>query len=229
MKTRILYIEDEELLGRIVKETLEKLGYSVAWETNGAKVIERLIDFEPDICVLDIMLPGVDGYTLSRQIRESKPDLPVIFLTAKTEVEDLVKGFRSGGTDYMRKPFSIEELAARIENQLRITSGRPGNGAEEDEIQVGKYLLYPSRYELVSSRGTLKLSSREMEVLGILLSNRNRITPRKQLLLSVWGDDSYFNSRTLDVYIRKLRRYLGEDPSIEIITLKGNGYLFLVR
>ena len=91
MKTRILYIEDEELLGRIVKETLEKLGYSVAWETNGAKVIERLIDFEPDICVLDIMLPGVDGYTLSRQIRESKPDLPVIFLTAKTEVEDLVR------------------------------------------------------------------------------------------------------------------------------------------
>ncbi len=227
MRTKILYVEDEELLGKIVKETLEKLGYEVRWEKDGAKVIPAFDNWLPDICVIDIMIPNVDGYTLCKTIRGKLPDLPVIFLTARTEVADLVKGFNSGGTDYIKKPFSLDELVARIENQLKITTGKTSISNREQQINIGKYILDQGRYELRMNEKIIKLSGRDMEVLKVLLSNRNGITSRKQLLLSVWGDDSYFNSRNLDVYIRKLRHYFIEDPSIEIITIKSNGYLFL--
>ena len=209
MKTRILYIEDEEHLGKIVKETLEKQGYEVMWEVDGAQVMKHLYGtYDPDICVLDIMLPHVDGYDLCNQIKTLKPSLPVIFLTARTETADLVKGFESGGTDYIRKPFSIEELIVRIENQLVLTSGNnKGQAPQEERIELGKYTYYPPRYELVSPEGVID---------------------RKQHLMGVWGDDSFFNSRNLDVYIRKIRDYFKHDPDIRIQTLKGKGYLFLV-
>ena len=228
LPTRILYIEDEQALGKIVKDMLEKKGYEVRWETNGAKVIPQLEDFSPDVCVLDVMLPGINGFNLCRMIRAMNPGLPIIFLTAKTETSDLVKGFESGGTDYIRKPFSIEELMVRIENQLNLKPEHRTAAVITEHFTIGKYKVDTARYELHSPAGIKKLSNRDMQVLKMLFANRNSVTPRKDILLSVWGDDSYFNSRNLDVYIRKLRRSFAGDPTISIITLKSNGYLFLV-
>jgi DNA-binding response OmpR family regulator len=229
MKTKILYIEDEPYLGKIVKETLESQVYQVVWETNGARVIRHLAPFKPDICILDIMLPHVDGYELCTQIKALKPDLPVIFLTAKTETSDLVKGFEAGGTDYIRKPFSMEEVMVRIENQLTLAGSKgQGQAPPPEKILLGSYTYHPARYELVSPLGILRLSQRESEVLIQLASSVNRVIERKQLLMSVWGDDSFFNSRNLDVYIRKIREYFKHDPNIRIQTLKGKGYLFLI-
>jgi len=228
MSTKILYVEDEMFLGRIVKETLEDQGFTVIWETNGASVMNRFSSFSPDICVIDIMLPNIDGYSLCRQIRGLYPFLPIIFLTAKVETADLVKGFEAGGTDYIRKPFSIEELIVRIKNQLNL---KLANGHADDaignEIPIGLYTYYPDRYELHSPTGIQKLSQRDQQVMSMLCANRNRVTDRRELLLSVWGDDSFFNSRNLDVYISKIRAYLAADPSIEVQTIKGKGYLFI--
>jgi DNA-binding response OmpR family regulator len=227
-KTRVYYIEDEQSLGKIVHDTLEKQGYDVDWENDGAKVITYLEKNNPDICVLDVMLPNIDGFSLCKTIRSMLPTLPVIFLTAKTETSHLVTGFESGGTDYIRKPFSIEELIARIENQLNLLKGKTGTHEIPDRISIGRYILEPARYQLHSPTATLRISNRDMQVLRILYANRNSVTPRKDLLMAIWGDDSYFNSRTLDVYIKKLRNYFAADSSIQIITLKATGYLFLV-
>jgi DNA-binding response OmpR family regulator len=227
MVIKVLYIEDEPYLGRIVSETLQQQGFDLQLVADGALVMDALESFPPDICVLDIMLPNVDGYTLCMQIRAKKPVLPIIFLTARSETSDLVRGFEAGGTDYIKKPFSMEELIVRIHNQLSLVSGKR-NKTEED-VLLGKYRLCSSRYELVSPTLTHKLSAREMEIISMLVSGCNRVIDRRELLKHIWGDDSFFNSRTLDVYIRKLRSLFAEDPSIELVTLKGKGYLFLVR
>lgn len=229
MKRKILYIEDEPFLGKIVHETLQKQGFEVVLITDGAKVMQSFNLFTPDICVLDIMLPNVDGYTLCSEIRKRHPNLPVIFLTAKTETADLVKGFESGGTDYIRKPFSMEELIVRIKNLLNLIGGINVQKDISSEKVIGRYKYLPFRYELVTPTKVIKLSQREQEVLDLLTTNINHTVERKFLLKTVWGDDSFFNSRTLDVYIRKLREYFSEDSSIELITLKGKGYLFMVR
>jgi DNA-binding response OmpR family regulator len=227
-KTKVYYVEDEQSLGKIVCDTLSRQGYDVKWETDGARVISYLEKNETDICVLDIMLPNIDGYSLCKTIRGMYPRLPVIFLTARTDTSDLVSGFQSGGTDYIKKPFRIEELIARIENQLRLKKGVDSTAATDVLIKTGLSQIDTITYELRTPSETIRLSNRDMQILRILHANRNSVTPRKDLLLAVWGDDSYFNSRNLDVYIRKLRGYFNSDPSISIVTLKGNGYLFLV-
>ncbi|HLN21610.1 MAG TPA: response regulator transcription factor [Bacteroidales bacterium] len=227
-KKKILYVEDELSLGRIVSETLTIQGYDVRWETHGGKVLSHFEKEMPDVCVLDIMLPHTDGFSLCKSIKSLYPALPVIFLTAKTDTSQVIAGFESGGTDYIRKPFSIEELIARIENQLNLVHGRMKDEKITDNIILGKFKFKPSCYELVSPSRTINLSNRDMQLLSILYTNRNGLTLRKNLLLTIWGDDSYFNSRNLDVYIRKLRNYFAEDPSIRIITLKGSGYIFLL-
>jgi DNA-binding response OmpR family regulator len=227
-RTSIYYVEDEPSLGRIVSDTLQKQGYDVTWEKDGARVLSYFEKNKPDICVLDIMLPHTDGYSLCRTIRGLFPTLPVIFLTARTETSDLVNGFEAGGTDYVKKPFSIEELIARIENQLKILSGKYPVAENNTVITIGKFVLDLARYELKAPSDTIKLTGRDMQVLRMLYANRNAITSRKDLLMSVWGDDSYFNSRNLDVYIRKLRNHFSTDPSVKILTLKSSGYIFLV-
>jgi len=229
LKKKVLYIEDEPFLARIVKETLELQSYEVLHKKDGGRIIELVQSFAPDICILDVMLPNVDGYTLGSTIRNIHPHLPIIFLTAKTQTEDILKGFSSGGTDYLKKPFSMEELMARIENQLRLVSAKESiNSPKADSIALGKYHFYPGRYELSFNDITVKLSSRESEILSILCNHANKTADRRKMLHAVWGDDSFFNSRNLDVYIRKLREYLAQDKSIEIITLKGKGYHFVV-
>jgi DNA-binding response OmpR family regulator len=230
MKIKVLYIEDEVHLGRIVKETMEKEGLEVIWETDGAKVMEHFLSFSPDICVLDIMLPHVDGFEICEQIRNKFPQLPIIFLTAKINTNDVVKGFEAGGNDYMRKPFSIEELIVRIHNQLKFKGENPIAKPDlTEKTVIGKYTFFANKYELLTPTQTIRLSQRDLEVLSQLIRNKNHITDRKELLLKVWGDDSFFNSRNLDVYIRKIRDYFREDSNIKIKTLKGKGYLFLVE
>lgn len=225
MNRKILYVEDEVFLGKIVKETLETKGYEVLMEANGNHVIKHLHSFQPDICVLDIMLPGKNGYEAAAEIREINDLIPIIFLTAKVQTEDVVKGFKTGGNDYIRKPFSIEELIVRIENLLQIKQLPTGLLAEE---KISKFIFYPTKQLLVLHENHRKLSFRESELLKFLWVNRNAIVQRRDLLNHIWGNDSFFNSRNLDVYVTKLRGYLKEDPSIEIITIKGVGYRFII-
>jgi DNA-binding response OmpR family regulator len=226
MKTKILYVEDEPFLGRIVKESLESREFEVTMLTDGKDVASAFRKLNPDICVLDIMLPVKDGYTIAKDIRQINPAVPIIFVTAKIQTDDVLKGFESGGNDYIRKPFSMEELIVRVNNLLQIT--RQQKPTPTDIFQIGRYEFNPSRYELKFDNHVRKLSSREASLLLILLENRNGTTNRKDILMKVWGDDSFFNSRNLDVYITKLRDFLKEDPTIEIITIKGVGYHFAV-
>lgn len=229
MKTspkKVLYVEDEPFLGRIVKESLESRNYEVHMATDGDDAIRVFSTVEPDICVLDIMLPSKDGYTIAQEIRTRNPGIPIIFVTAKGQTEDLLKGFESGGNDYLRKPFSMEELIVRINNLLSITQVRE-NKVLGDKVSIGSYEYNTQRFELIRNNKVRKLSHREAELLLLFVQSKNRTIQRKDILLKLWGDDSFFNSRNLDVYVTKLRDYLKEDSSIEIITIKGVGYNFV--
>lgn len=229
MKKKILYVEDEPFLGKVVKETLEFRGYKVLLKNDGAVALQGLEEFSPDICILDVMLPIVDGFSLCASIREKYPRLPVIFLTAKNQTDDVARGFDVGGTDYIRKPFSIEELILRIENQLKLHLAIiPEMKGDKKIIRLSNFEYMPDEYELKSGDITIRLSNRESQVLNMLVAHANNIVDRKKLLKDVWGDDSFFNSRNLDVYIRRLRDYFLPDPALKIITLKGKGYRFVV-
>lgn len=229
MKKKLLYIEDEPNLARVVTDTLKLKGYEVLHRKDGSKIAEHVNNFAPDLCVLDVMLPDIDGFALARHIRNINPTLPIIFLTAKNRTEDIVKGFESGGTDYVKKPFSMEELLVRIENQLKLTSKETSVlQTLPDSVQLKDFCFYPGKYELHTPKGTIKLSHRESQILGMLCANANGPVDRKELLQAVWGDDSFFNSRNLDVYIRKIRGYFDGAQGIEIVTLKGKGYHFVV-
>jgi DNA-binding response OmpR family regulator len=226
MAIKVLYVEDELFLGKIVKESLESRGFEVFMESDGAKATALFKKTSPDICVLDIMLPNKDGFAIADEIRELNDTVPIIFLTAKTQTEDVVKGFSAGGNDYIRKPFSMEELIVRIQNLLR---NKPGESqkASSDSVTIGRYNFQLNRQVLSTGKDERKLSYRESELLKILYQNREKIIDRKDILNLLWGNDSFFNSRNLDVYITKLRSYLKEDPALEIITIKGVGYRFV--
>jgi DNA-binding response OmpR family regulator len=228
MSPRILYIEDEVFLARIVRETLERKGFEVMHKKDGTRVIDHIRTFNPDVCVLDVMLPHIDGFSIGSSIRNLYPSLPVIYVTAKTQTSDVLDGFSAGGTDYLKKPFSMEELVVRIENQLRLSAKETTPVSAQDEIPLGDFVFCPARFELKGPAGHVRLSHREAQVLQMLCSHRNSLLERRKLLVGVWGDDSFFNSRTLDVYIRKLRDYLSGDDRLQIVTLKGRGYQFVV-
>lgn len=225
-KIKILYVEDEPFLGRIVKESLESRDYEVVMIADGKMAQSAFEKNRPDICVLDIMLPTKDGYAIAKDIRKINPDTPIIFVTAKNQTEDVLKGFEVGGNDYLRKPFSMEELIVRVNNLLQLSQRT--TKALPENIVMGKYEFNPLRYELKMESTIKKLSHREASLLQVLAENKNSTIQRRDILMKLWGDDSFFNSRNLDVYITKLRDYLKEDPSIEIITIKGVGYHFVV-
>ena len=225
-KIKILYVEDEPFLGRIVKESLQSRDFEVNMATDGNDAVTLFRETKPDICVLDVMLPNKDGYAIAQSIRQIASSVPIIFVTAKTQTEDLIKGFEVGGNDYLRKPFSMEELIVRVNNLLNLTKIKPG--ASADSVTLGRFQFIPNRYELKDGEASRKLSHREAMLLQVLSEHQNIIVSRKDVLLRVWGDDSFFNSRNLDVYITKLRDYLKEDDSVEIITIKGVGYHFVV-
>jgi DNA-binding response OmpR family regulator len=228
-RVKILYAEDELFLGKIVKESLESRGFEVAMETDGINVVTAFTEEQPDICILDIMLPNKSGFELAEAIRKLNNDVPIIFLTAKVQTEDVVKGFTIGANDYIRKPFSMEELIVRIENALRIKKTDGNNLILGDTIQIGTYHFNLNRQVLSIHNTEKKLSYRESELLKLLYKNRNNIVDRRDLLNEIWGNDSFFNSRNLDVYITKLRSYLKEDDRVEILTIKGVGYRFVTH
>lgn len=225
-KTKVLYVEDETFLGKIVKESLESRGYEVLMESDGNKVLTLFKQNSPDVCVLDVMLPNKDGFTIADEIRNVDETVPIIFLTAKTQTEDVIKGFTIGANDYIRKPFSMEELIIRIKNVLRSNNDAPKK-ITADSVQVGKYNFHLNRQVLGFAGEERKLSFRESELLKLLYENRDKIIDRKDILTLLWGNDSFFNSRNLDVYITKLRSYLKDDAALEIITIKGVGYRFV--
>ena len=223
--TKVLYAEDEMFLGKIVKESLESRGFNVVMEADGGKVFSAFQKENPDICILDIMMPNKDGFEVADEIRNVNEEVPIIFLTAKTQTEDVVKGLTIGGNDYIRKPFSMEELIARINNVLR---NKPETKPLSDMVNIGKFFFHINRQTLNDGNEERKLSFRETQLLKLLYENKDNIIDRKDILNLLWGNDSFFNSRNLDVYITKIRNYLKEDPSLEIITIKGIGYRFVV-
>lgn len=225
---KILYVEDEQFLGRIVKETLETKGFEIVMETDGAKVLNQFQNFNPDVVVLDVMLPNKSGFEIAKEMRDAKITTPILFLTAKTQTTDVVKGFTVGGNDYLRKPFSMEELIVRLEN-LYKQSGSVSASEPQNEVLLGKFILQLNKQILKLGDSERKLSYRETELLKFLFFNANKIIDRRQVLQHIWGNDSLFNSRNLDVYITKIRGYLKDDSNLEILTIKGVGYRFVME
>lgn len=226
MSIRILYVEDELFLGKIVKESLESRGFNVTMESDGGLAVSLFKKLDPDVCILDVMLPNKDGFEIAEEIRDIDEQVPILFVTAKTQTNDVIKGFTLGGNDYIRKPFSVEELIVRIHNALRNSETGPQK-ITGDSIMLGSYQFFIYRQMLVNGKGQKKLSFRESELLKLLYENRDKIIDRKDILNLLWGNDSFFNSRNLDVYITRLRSHLKEDESLEIITIKGIGYRFI--
>ena len=224
---RILYVEDEPFLAKIVKETLETKNYIVTLVDDGALVMDAFKSDHYDVCVLDIMLPNMSGYEIAAEIRNRDKNIPILFLSAKDQTADVLRGFEVGCNDYIRKPFSMEELMVRIDNFVSILSLKVNLPLESISLG-GFYTFYPQKLELSFDGDIRKLSHRETELIKMLSSNANTVTKRKSILLQIWGDDSFYNSRNLDVYIAKIRGYLSEDPFLNILTLKGVGYQFIV-
>ena len=225
---KILYLEDEHFLGRIVKESLASRGYDIKLITDGANFIANFKSFKPDICVLDIMVPNIDGFTNAEEIKSLDPDMPIIFLSAKNQTEDVLKGFQSGGNDYIKKPFSMEELIIRINNLLQLGSSKYENNRTK-ALKLGDFIFDYDEFLLSHLGKSIKLSYKENELLHLLSHNINRKIERKSILIKIWGDDSYYNSRNLDVYIRKLRVIFEKDPKIKLQTLRGVGYQFIIK
>ncbi len=221
---QVLYVEDEPFLSKIVKESLETRGFRVEHVDDGDRVMAVFSHFQPDICVLDVMLPNRDGFSIGKEIRQRFPQLPIIFLTAKNQTADVLEGFESGGNDYLRKPFSVEELIVRMQNLVRLAQGIPALPVQQNFLTLGRYQFHPVRQVLVWQEQERKLSYRETQLLAFLANQPNVAIARRDVLQEIWGNDSVYNSRNLDVYITRLREYLRADSGVEILTLKGVGY-----
>lgn len=221
---KLLYVEDEPNLAKIVCDALIARHIDVKYISHGHIAFQNFQSFKPDICVLDVMLPHTDGYTIAKQIRQTDKTVPIIFLTAKNLTEDVIEGFQSGGNDFLRKPFSMDELIIRINNLLNLTNRSGIPDSHQEKISIGEYFFYPGRQELVYEKNIKRLSHRETELLTMLSEKKQDTVMRKNILDKIWGHDSQFNSRNLDVYITKLRDYLSADSKVQIITLKGVGY-----
>jgi DNA-binding response OmpR family regulator len=228
-QVKVLYVEDEPFLAQIVKESLESRGYEVEHIADGSHALTAFERLKPEICILDVMLPGIDGFEIGKTIRNKNKHIPIIFLTAKTQTDDVLQGFSSGGNDYLKKPFSMEELIVRMENLLSLSGGHDELTKSENH-DIGAYVFSPKTYELhLSGHPVKKLSHRETTLLLLLVNGKNDPVMRKDILMKLWGDDSFYNSRNLDVYITRLRDYLKNDPSVEIVTIKGLGYHLIVK
>ena len=221
---KILYLEDEASLAKIVKESLASRSFEVLHLESGQNAANIFNEFQPDVCVFDVMLPDKDGFEVAKEIRAKNEKTPIIFLTAKNQTSDLLIGFEAGGNDYVKKPFSLEELIVRINNLHSISQNKSALEEKTSEIKIGKYVFSTTKQELRFENEIRKISFRECQLLDLLTKSKGEIVSRKIILDTVWGDDHFFNSRNLDVYITKLRGYFKADPNIEIITLKAVGY-----
>jgi two-component system OmpR family response regulator len=229
-KIRLLLAEDDPNLSIVLKDFLELQGYKVILCKDGQ---DALLAFRAnifDICVLDIMMPRKDGFSLAEEIRLSNQSIPIVFLTAREQKEDKIKGFKIGCDDYITKPFSTEELSLRLEAILRRCQIIKNDKALNSElIKIGIYDFFYSNQILQFKNDSYTLTKRETDLLRLLYDNKNRLLPREQILKSLWSNDSYFNGRSLDVFITRLRKYLKEDNSISIINVHGTGFKFCVE
>ena len=226
-KTKILLAEDDENLGSLLREYLQAKSYEAHWLSDGEKAYKSFEKNRYDICILDIMMPIKDGITLAREIRMIDPEMPIIFLTAKSMKEDVLEGFSVGADDYMTKPFSMEELIYRIEAILRRTQG-VGQQNKQTEFEIGQFHFDANKQLLTLESKSVKLTTKESELLKLLCNNANNVLERNFALKSIWIDDNYFNARSMDVYITKLRKYLKEDPAVEILNIHGKGYKLIM-
>jgi DNA-binding response OmpR family regulator len=226
MKTRILLAEDDESFGILLREYLQAKNFEVELFGNGEKAFRSFERNHYDICIFDVMMPVKDGFTLAKDVRMINSDIPIIFLTAKSLKEDVLEGFKIGADDYITKPFSMEELIFRLEAILRRTRG---DGAEgQSQFKIGEYVFDATKQSLIYKEQERKLTTKEADLLKLLCVNANKILERNFALRSIWVDDSYFNARSMDVYITKLRKYLKEDPKVEIINVHGKGFKLII-
>ncbi|WP_420147470.1 response regulator transcription factor [Spirosoma sp.] len=223
----VLLIEDEPALGMIVKDSLEVRGFTVRYAPDGDLGLAHFRQERPDIVVADVMMPNMDGFSVAQQIRQTDPDVPILFLTARSQTADVVRGFELGGNDYLKKPFSLDELIVRINALLRRNAASIPSVAS-DSVRIGRYQFDASKQKLsVDGKETL-LSHREAELLRRLYEQRNQVLERNAVLIELWGDNSFFNGRSLDVFITKLRRHLSADSQVQIINVRGIGYKLIV-
>jgi len=227
MATKILLLEDDPNLGLIVQEHLQMNGFEVTLTVNGEEGLSAFNNNKFDLCLVDIMLPKMDGFAFARKLRSMHFDIPLIFLTAKSLKEDKIEGFRIGCDDYITKPFSVEELILRIRAVLRRTKDSDGE-TSQSLFRIGAY-EFDSRRQILSGKGKKQsLTSKESELLRLLCLNRNGTLERSRALVEIWGSESYFNGRSMDVFISKLRKYLQNDKHIEIINIHGVGFKLIV-
>jgi DNA-binding response OmpR family regulator len=226
-KTKLLLAEDDENLGLLLKEYLVAKGYDATLYPDGEAAYKGFMREHYDICILDIMMPKKDGFTLAKDIRIVNPDIPVIFLTAKNMKEDVLEGFKLGADDYITKPFSMEELIMRIEAILRRTSQESLSNAQP-VFTLGIYTFDTRKQTLAQGDEVVKLTTKESDLLKLLCQNANKILERNYALRSIWIDDNYFNARSMDVYITKLRKHLKDEPTVEIINVHGKGYKLIM-
>lgn len=226
-KLNILLAEDDDNLGLLLHTFLKSKGFHVELVRNGKIAFERFSTSSFDFCIFDVMMPEMDGFTLAREIREIDKKVPILFLTAKSMKEDKIEGFNLGADDYLTKPFSMEELLVRIEAIVRRTDLTM---TDEDNIFMIGTLKYDSKARILhTSEGPKKLTTKENQLLKLLCKNENQILDRQSALRSIWGDDNYFNGRSMDVYIAKLRKLLKEDENVQIMNIHGKGFQMLIN
>jgi two-component system, OmpR family, response regulator len=225
-RTQILLAEDDSNLSMLLEEYLNLKGYDVSLFNNGEDALEGFRENEFDICLLDVMMPKMDGFMLAARIKKINPETPIIFLTAKSMKEDKIEGFNIGADDYITKPFSMEELLARIKAVLRRT--KISNDVEPISYQIGNFYFDYDKQTLKINDEVTKLTTKETELLRLLCKHKNKVLEREVALNAVWGNDSYFNARSMDVFITKLRKYLKADENVQIINIHGTGYKLLV-
>jgi DNA-binding response OmpR family regulator len=223
-KTKVLLAEDDRNLGNILRTYLEAKGYSTKLFINGQEASEAFSKEPFDFCIVDVMMPVKDGFTLAKDIRKVDTQIPILFLTAKSLEEDKLKGFQSGGDDYLTKPFSMEELIARMEAILRRTSHTSSDAGARGVFEIAGFVFDYNHQHLTIKGVEQKLTSKEAELLKLLCEHVNTVVDRSFALNRIWQNDSYFNARSMDVYVAKLRKYLKEDSSIELINVHGIGF-----
>lgn len=228
-KLHVLLAEDDRNLGNILKTYLEAKKYETTLCVNGQEALQAYAKNKFDICIIDVMMPVMDGFSLAREIRLDNKIIPILFLTAKSLQEDKIKGFELGADDYITKPFSMEELLARMKAILRRSSQGPLPGEDISIFEVGNYVFDCKSQTLVFDGDIQKLTSKENELLKLLCDNMNSVLDRRITLHKIWNDDSYFNARSMDVYIARLRKYLKKDPSVKLINVHGLGFKLLTN
>ena len=226
--TKILVVEDDDNLGKMLTDYLKVKGYDVTLKRDGEEGLKGFIETDVDLCLLDVMMPKKDGFTLAKEIRGLKSNVPIIFLSAKSMEEDMKQGFESGADDYITKPFSMEVLMMRIDAIMRRVNQVHDDMLQKKEFTLNDYTFYPEKQLIRKGGVDKKLTSKENELLRLLCVYMGSIVDRNDALNMVWGDDNYFNSRSMDVYITKLRKIFKEDDGIQIINSHGKGFKLLV-